>query len=126
LCQLSSIIYHTALRTGLDILERHPHSCDLYWGHDEQRYTPLGSDATVAYGYKDLRVRNPFSHPITLWVEIRTDGLSCGFGADSPMLSREIRFEAKEAQGHVHVQAFDMENNHQKPIATSFYRLLGE
>jgi vancomycin resistance protein VanW len=35
---------------------------DIYT--NENRFTPLGSDATVVYGYKDLKIRNNLNHPI--------------------------------------------------------------
>ncbi|MFT6962441.1 MAG: vancomycin resistance protein VanW [Flammeovirgaceae bacterium] len=56
LCQLSGMLYLLTLKTGLEVTERHAHSHDLY--NEQTRYTPLGSDATVAYGHKDLRFRN--------------------------------------------------------------------
>ena len=46
LCQLSGLIYYASLMAGLEVLERHPHSRDIY--HDDTRYAPLGADATVA------------------------------------------------------------------------------
>lgn len=57
LCQLSSLIYHLGLLSGLVIAERHPHSVDIY--REGERYTPLGADATVVWGFKDLRLANP-------------------------------------------------------------------
>jgi vancomycin resistance protein VanW len=73
LCQLSGIIYHLALMADLEIIERHPHSIDLY--HQAERYSPLGADATVVYGYKDLRIRNPFSFPIQFSFEMTESSL---------------------------------------------------
>jgi vancomycin resistance protein VanW len=62
LCQLSSILYITSLKANLEILERHNHSVDIY--KEEERFTPLGADATVVYGYKDLRIKNNHDFPI--------------------------------------------------------------
>jgi hypothetical protein len=42
--------------SGLKIVERYNHSVDLYG--DGPRACPIGYDATVLYGYKDLRVKN--------------------------------------------------------------------
>lgn len=56
LCQLSSMLYHLGLASGLTIVERHAHSIDIY--KEEERFTPLGADATVVWGYKDLRLLN--------------------------------------------------------------------
>lgn len=64
LCQLSSLIYHLALLGGLDVLERYPHSVDIY--KEEDRFTPLGADATVVWGVKDLRLQNPYTMPISI------------------------------------------------------------
>jgi vancomycin resistance protein VanW len=68
LCQLSGAIYHLSLLAGLRVLERHPHSVDIY--DDSTRHTPLGADATVAYGFKDLRVENTLPEPLCLQCEL--------------------------------------------------------
>lgn len=62
LCQISGILHHLALLAGLPVMERHSHSLDLYT--EQTRFCPLGSDATVSYGYLDLRFRNTLSAPI--------------------------------------------------------------
>lgn len=61
-CQISGLIYHVSLLAGLTIEERHNHSIDLYT--EETRFSPLGLDSTVVYGYKDLRVQNKYPFPI--------------------------------------------------------------
>ena len=65
LCQISGMVYHLSLIAGLEILERHNHSVDIY--KESERYTPLGSDATVVYGYKDLRILN--NHPFPIYFQ---------------------------------------------------------
>ena len=56
LCQIASLLYELGLRGGLTIIERHPHSRDLYT--EDNRFTPLGLDATVVWGFKDVRLGN--------------------------------------------------------------------
>ena len=56
-CQVSTTIYNAALLAGLEIVEVHNHT---YLSH----YVSGGRDATVAYGYYDLKFKNPYSHPI--------------------------------------------------------------
>lgn len=51
ICQVSSTLYNAALRTGLDIVERHNHSLPV-------SYLPKGQDATFAEGYLNFRFRN--------------------------------------------------------------------
>lgn len=65
LCQLSGLLYNLALLAGCGILERFPHSIDAY---GEARYLPLGRDATLAYGYKNLRFAN--GHNFALRLEL--------------------------------------------------------
>lgn len=91
LCQLSSIIYHSSLRAGLEILERWNHSVDLY--QDTPRYTPLGADATVFYGYKDLRVLNASGHPIRFRFDIGDAVLTCSVDSAGPLQEHPVVFE---------------------------------
>jgi vancomycin resistance protein VanW len=73
LCQLAGLIYHLSLLAGLEVVERHPHSRDIY--EEEERYAPLGADASVAYGFKDLRVRNTIPAPISFQFSISPDAI---------------------------------------------------
>lgn len=68
LCQLSGLIYLLALHTDFAMCERHAHSKDIYT--DETRFAPLGSDATVVYGYKDLRIKNQTQTPMRFQFEL--------------------------------------------------------
>ncbi|MDJ0677814.1 MAG: VanW family protein [Calothrix sp. MO_167.B42] len=67
LCQISTTLFNALLWANFQVLERYNHSIDA---HGEKRFFTLGQDATVAYGYKDLIVRN-FSHiPLLLRLEV--------------------------------------------------------
>ncbi len=74
LCQVSGILYYMALSTDLEIVERHHHSLDIYAEND--RFAPLGSDATVVYGYKDLRIRNTTSQALSFYLDVNEHQLS--------------------------------------------------
>lgn len=91
LCQASGIIHHLALMAGLEIVERHNHSVDLYT--EETRFCPLGSDATVSYGYKDLRVRNSTTSPIRFELIVGDDCFEARLLSGEPIEKREITFE---------------------------------
>jgi vancomycin resistance protein VanW len=71
LCQLSGLAYELGLRSGMDVAERHAHSQDLYT--EATRFTPLGLDATVVWGYKDLRLKNSLRFPISFAFEVELD-----------------------------------------------------
>jgi vancomycin resistance protein VanW len=96
LCQLSGLIYYVSLIAGLEILERHPHSRDIYDNHT--RYAPLGADATVAYGFKDLRVLNSFPFPVCFRAKVTPVQLSCSVCSSEPIEENQIQF-AKTATG---------------------------
>ncbi len=68
ICQISGIIYYMAIIAKLEIIERHNHSVDLYT--DLTRFAPLGTDATVVYGNKDLRIRNNYHFPIKFQLDV--------------------------------------------------------
>ncbi len=55
LCQLSNALYDAALKAGLEVVERHPHS-QIIPGSAAAR----DRDATVFWNYVDLRLRAPF------------------------------------------------------------------
>jgi len=93
LCQISSTLFNAALLANLDILERHPHSVDL-WG--SERFVGLGLDATYAWALKDLKLRN--NHSAAVVLRMRTDaGLA---RVEAEVLSREpldgsVRIESR-------------------------------
>lgn len=82
LCQLSGLLHHVGLVGGLVIAERHAHSVDIY--REEDRYTPLGADATVVWGAKDLRLLN--SRDVSIVIRCRLD---------PPRLVAELQCERK-------------------------------
>lgn len=90
LCQLSGIIYHTALKANLQIVERHNHSVDIY--SEEERFTPLGADATVVYGYKDLRIKNNSSYPIHFKIEIEGTTIVCSLNSEKKIEECKVTF----------------------------------
>jgi len=69
ICQVSSTLYNAALLADLEVVERHRHSSPI-------TYLPLGLDATVAYGYKDLRFKNTLPFPIHIAASMAEDTLT--------------------------------------------------
>ena len=67
LCQISTTLFNALLWANFEGLERYNHSIDA---HGEKRFFNLGQDATVAYGYKDLIVRNLSDIPLLLRLEV--------------------------------------------------------
>lgn len=105
LCQLSSILYHLALLANLKVLERHHHSVDFY--QEDERFTPLGADATVVYGYKDLRLENNQSIPLVLWLQLEGMTLTARLYTHQPASPQVIVFERQYSDASVSVKALD-------------------
>ena len=110
LCQLSGLIYFLALHAGLTITERHAHSIDIY--KEEERFAPLGSDATVAYGYKDLRFINPYDFTIGLNFQLTATCLKGSITANEKLQPLSIAFEYRKLPGHTAVDTiYDTKGN---------------
>lgn len=98
ICQLASTIYNAGLLGGLEVIERHPHSRTVL-------HVPPGRDATIATWRKDLKLRNPFQHPLLL--RIRSDNnrltVSLRSPAEKPfsvkILSEQVALEAQAVAG---------------------------
>ena len=97
LCQLSGIAYEAGLRAGLDPVERHPHSRDLY--AEEDRFTPLGLDATLVWPYKDLRLANPLPVPVQLRFAVQGMSVSASVHAPLPIDPAMLELERVDHDG---------------------------
>jgi vancomycin resistance protein VanW len=122
LCQLSGLIYFLSLQTGLTIMERHSHSIDIY--KEEERFTPLGSDATVAYGYKDCRIKNNFTFPVCFSFTITGNLLTGIVLAAENMKQHAITFEYLKSAAFIQVKTISTNNGSAAIIANNRYGIL--
>ena len=122
LCQLSGSIYFLAIQSGLKITERHAHSIDIYT--EEERFTPLGSDATVTYGYKDLRFINPYNFPIVISFQLTADTLTGDLLAKEKPEPRKIIFEYRKMSTHTEVDTIGENNGGRFIISSDRYKTL--
>jgi hypothetical protein len=88
ICQVASTMFAAALLAGLTPIERHRHSSPV-------DYTALGEDATIAWGAKDLRLRNDGADPVRLRAELIGRSLSIRFEGVQPL---EDRYELETAE----------------------------
>ena len=121
LCQVSSIIYHISILGGLVIQERHNHSIDIY--EEQDRFTPLGADAAVVFGYKDLKIKNPYSFPVKFSFEIKEDfSLVCELLSKEKITSQKIIFEREKKDKCVLVHTKLIDNDKQQLLTQSVYK----
>ncbi len=109
LCQVSGMLYHLALETGMEIIERHNHTIDLY--AEDKRYTPLGTDATVVYGYKDLRFKNPHNETLYMRFSVSQEEFTGSFMAENALDDYSIRLERAEEKGYRTVKTYRKSGN---------------
>lgn len=105
LCQISGMIYYTALLSGVEVLERYNHSVDIY--NNETRFTPLGTDATVVYGYKDLRIRNNFDFPLRFCITVNQNSIDIELQSPLELPKKTLAFVHKETTNDIFVTTRD-------------------
>lgn len=83
-CQVSTTLYIAMLKAGFRITERYCHAQPV-------SYVPLGFDATVAYGYLDMRMTNSGEAPCLVRVTADKGVLTAEvFGQPLPDLAIEV------------------------------------
>ncbi len=98
-CLLSTVLYNAGLLAGLDVVERHAHSTDVYGA---SRYYELGRDATILYGVLDLRFRNPYPFAVLLDVAVDDARVAAAFRApvpDLPVVAISVEGPGDEDRG---------------------------
>jgi len=87
ICQVSSTLYNAALLANLSIVERYNHSV---YG-EATKYVPLGQDAAIFYGFKDLKFKNNSEHTIVIFSKVFKDILQVNiFGGNEDKAEVEI------------------------------------
>lgn len=92
LCQLSNALYDTALRAGLEIVERHGHSRVLPGSLAERN-----RDATVFWNYVDLRLRAPFAWRLEVAMDAHSLRLRIRGGASGAQPALPVSIAARRA-----------------------------
>jgi len=87
ICQVSSTLYNAVLLANLQIVERYNHSV---YG-EATKYVPLGQDAAIFYGFKDLKFKNNSDHAIVIFSKVFRDTLQVTiFGGNEDKAKVEI------------------------------------
>lgn len=89
------MLHLAAIRAGLEIPESHSHSRDLYT--PRTRYAPLGSDAAVAFAFKDLRLVNRLDQPVTRRVRVEHDHIRVVLASPRPLRTYCAEFARHDA-----------------------------
>ncbi len=120
LCQLGGLLYHLALRANLEIRERHSHSRDIYT--EDERFTPLGADAAVVYGYRDLRFTNTSGQPIAFRFRITRKSIVGELCSPGELPDQALEFQrAPLPDGRIQVTTYDIDRRPPRRLAISTY-----
>jgi vancomycin resistance protein VanW len=84
LCQLSNLIYWTALHSPLTVIERHRHGYDVF--PDSDRTQPFGSGATCCYPHIDLMLQNNTLNDFQFSIQVGDEFLTGAWLTDAPPL----------------------------------------
>jgi vancomycin resistance protein YoaR len=90
ICQVSTTMFNAAFFAGLKVTERHNHS--LYINH-----YPLGRDATVTGGGKNLRFVNDTDHHI--WIRGISDGVTTTLSIYGTSDGRQVTYTTQGSAG---------------------------
>jgi len=102
LCQVASLLYELGLRGGAQIVERHPHSRDLYT--EETRFTPLGLDAAIVWGFKDVRWSNPHAIDVVLALRVEGETLHGSLLTETPIPACDLEIKSHDERALRHVE----------------------
>ena len=84
-CQVSSTLYNAVLLSDLKVVERYRHSSPI-------SYLPLGLDATVAYGYRDMKFINTLPFSVRILTQTQEDAITVTITGEKG-LPYEVRLE---------------------------------
>ena len=100
-CQVASTMFVAGLLSGLTPVERWRHSTPV-------DYIPLGHDATIAWGAKDLKLRNDTEQRVRLRVFVTGATLSARFEAEEASAEKfELATEERELPPDLGVEQAD-------------------
>ncbi|MBV9850314.1 MAG: VanW family protein [Armatimonadetes bacterium] len=83
ICLVATGLYNAALRAGLGIAERHPHSGLV-------SYAPPGCDAGVVYGVEDMKFRNTTPAPLLVKAQAADDHVTLQLFGHTPPPGEEV------------------------------------
>ena len=88
ICLVATGLYNVALRSGLGLIERHPHSGLV-------RYADPGCDAAVVYGSEDLKFENTTGGPLVVRTLVEADRVVVAFFGTPPPLDYQVVVKPK-------------------------------
>lgn len=111
-CQVSSTLYNALLLSGCTIVQRSRH-------YRPVTYVPPGLDATIRYGEKDLKMKNPHPHPLIIEAKLTGSSLVMVIRSPAPL---PFTYELETEEDDVDVPLADNSANIRKGLNISVFR----
>ena len=102
-CQVSTTLYNSILKTNLSSVERYPHTMN-------SSYIGSGLDATVAYGLLDYRFKNTYSYPIYIDIIIQNKNVTFSIYLNSILNNKKYEIVNEVVGKRVNVFRLTYEN----------------
>ncbi len=112
ICQVSSTLFNALLAAGCGITERHRHFQPV-------SYVPLGLDATIKYGKKDLKMTNPYPQKLYIETTLTDKSLTVVIRAENAL---PFRYELATEEEEVELPVQDENRRTRNGINVSVYR----
>lgn len=102
ICQISTTAYNALLQAGIIPVRRYPHSMPVH-------YVPLGLDAAISAGVKDLEVKNTLNVPILILAQTKGNTLTFSIKSYRGALGgytykpRAVQLSSLSAKGYLDV-----------------------
>lgn len=118
ICQVSSTLYNAMLLAGFTIKERHRH-------YQPVSYVPLGLDATIKYGKKDLKMKNNLAKDIVILTSVSGSSLNIKLMAQ---INNKYKYEVFTEEDEMEIPFTEDRENYRPAITVFVYRkrMLGD
>ena len=97
ICQTSSTLFYAAMKANLELVERRNHMYTVTYLYDRGAQV-FGNDATVNWGYTDMKFANNKEYPIKLEVIVKSGTITCNIWGTWDGYTAEYRYVEKSVE----------------------------
>ncbi|MBE6754037.1 MAG: hypothetical protein E7559_06795 [Ruminococcaceae bacterium] len=97
ICQTSSTLFYAAMKANLEKVERTNHMYTVSYLFDKGKQV-FGNDATVNWGYTDMKFANNKEYPIKIEVIVKSGVITCNIWGTWDGYTAEYRYVEKDTE----------------------------
>ncbi len=84
ICQVTTTLYNTALLSGMEVVERRPHSLPL-------AYVKAGRDATIVEGSIDFKFKNTYNYSVMIVAQVINNKIQIDMYGNGELLNKTYK-----------------------------------